>query len=455
MSTIQKTIELNLDGLGGPTHTYAGLSEGNSASARNRARMSHPKAAALQGLDKMKLLADLGVQQAVLPPQERPALGTLRQLGFTGTAETILRRASQEAPELLRACASASSMWAANVATTTPSIDAADRRVHLTPANLVNALHRSLETHATGRVLRTLFPQETGFAHHKPLPCTDTLSDEGAANHIRLCEMHGTKGLHLFVFGRQALSSPTRCPRPREYPARQTYEASQAICRLHRIPLAQVLFAQQHPAAIDQGVFHNDVIATGNQNMLLYHELAFVNTEAIIAELRARYRQLTQQELYLYQVASRQLSVRDAVQTYLFNCQIVTLPGGAMVVLAPLECQDSPTARAILHELQSDPACPIEAIEYVDLTQSMLNGGGPACLRLRVILTADEVGQMRQTVLLTPVLYTTLRAWVEKHYRDRLFLDELADPLLLQESHTALDELTQLLQLGSIYPFQQ
>jgi succinylarginine dihydrolase len=215
------------------------------------------------------------------------------------------------------------------------------------------------------------------------------------------------------------------------------------------------MFVQQHPLAIDQGVFHNDVIATGNQNVLLYHELAFVETGAVIAELRRRYRRINQQEPYLYEVANRRCSVPHVVQTYLFNCQIVTLPGGDMILLAPQECRASPAAIDILNELEGDPICPIKAITYVDLTQSMLNGGGPACLRLRVVLTTDEVSHMLQSVLLTPALYTTLRAWIEKHYRENLSLDDLADPLLLRESRTALDELTQFLKLGAIYPFQQ
>ena len=55
---------------------------------------------------------------------------------------------------------------------------------------------------------------------------------------------------------------------------------------------------------------------------------------------------------------------------------------------------------------------------------------------------------------MTPALYETLTQWVSKHYRDALRENDLADPQLLIECRTALDELTRILKLGSVYPFQ-
>jgi succinylarginine dihydrolase len=54
----------------------------------------------------------------------------------------------------------------------------------------------------------------------------------------------------------------------------------------------------------------------------------------------------------------------------------------------------------------------------------------------------------------TPALGAELVAWVERHYRDRLVPADLCDPALARESFTALDELTGILRLGSIYDFQ-
>ena len=84
----------------------------------------------------------------------------------------------------------------------------------------------------------------------------------------------------------------------------------------------------------------------------------------------------------------------------------------------------------------------------------MQNGGGPACLRLRVALKEHELLAINPHTQITNNKFIELNQWVDKHYRDELSIADLADPNLLNESQTALDELTQILQLGSVYPFQ-
>ena len=81
------------------------------------------EAGGLEGLEKMKFLAGLGVKQAVLPPHERPRLPTLRRLGFTGGDGDILAAVQRVDPTLLAAVSSALAMWAANAATVSPSAD--------------------------------------------------------------------------------------------------------------------------------------------------------------------------------------------------------------------------------------------------------------------------------------------------------------------------------------------
>src|SRR5690349_2574420 len=127
--------ELQFDGLVGPTHHYAGLSPGNLASQAHAGEASNPRAAALEGLTKMRRVRELGIVQAVLPPQPRPSVALLRRLGFTGTDVAVLSRALAEAPDLLHAASSASSMWAANAATVVPASDSADGKTHFVPAN--------------------------------------------------------------------------------------------------------------------------------------------------------------------------------------------------------------------------------------------------------------------------------------------------------------------------------
>ena len=446
--------EVNFDGLVGPTHNYAGLSLGNVASMSHRGAISNPRAAALEGLAKMKFLADLGVPQAVLPPHERPSIATLRALGFAGTDAAVLRAAAKHAPALLAACSSASAMWVANAATVAPSADTADGRVHFTPANLTAKFHRSLEPAQTARTLRAIFCDQAHFVVYDPVPGGAALGDEGAANHTRFAPAHGSRGLHFFVYGHRAFgAADTRGPR--RFASRQALEASQAVARNNRLSDANTIFAQQNPAAIDAGVFHHDVIAVGNENVLLHHERAFADTPSIIRELRRRYAGLHRGgELIALAVPSRRVPLADAVRSYLFNSQLVTVRPGEMVLIAPVECRDTPRVRRFIDDLVARGDTPLRRVHYLDLRQSMRNGGGPACLRLRVVLTDAELAALPAGVRLADETYAALVAWVTKHYRDRLTEDDLADPQLLDESRRALDALTVLLGVDCIYSFQ-
>ncbi|MBR9906053.1 MAG: N-succinylarginine dihydrolase, partial [Gammaproteobacteria bacterium] len=372
-------------------------------------------------------------------------------LGFSGSNSDVLARAAKEAAQLLRAVCSASSMWTANAGTMTPSMDVPDSRVHFTPANLQSSFHRYLEPQTTGRVLQAIFRDEQHFAHHPVLPATPAFSDEGAANHTRLCGEYGEPGVHLFVYGRQAFGDVRSGERePTRFPARQTLEASQAVARQHGLTQEQTVFAQQHPDAIDAGVFHNDVIAVGNGPVLLYHEMAFLDEEGTLNELRAK----MASPLIPVRVPLEAVSMEDAVASYLFNSQLLSNPDGTMTLVVPGECQER---EAVWNTIQNHLLAgnnPISEVIVKDVKQSMRNGGGPACLRLRVVLKDAERAALTGRVLLTDTLYDDLTAWVNRHYRDRLAPDDLADPKLAEESLTALDELTQLLKIGSVYPFQ-
>ncbi|KEZ77466.1 N-succinylarginine dihydrolase [Salinisphaera hydrothermalis] len=448
------TREINFDGLVGPTHNYSGLAHGNIASASHRGLVSNPREAALQGLAKMKALHDAGFAQGVLPPQPRPAIEMLDRLGFTGTPSQKLAAAWAADPAIVRAISSAAAMWTANAATITPSPDAADGRVHFTAANLQSSFHRAIEAPTTAAALGAIFADESCFVHHQALPATPAFSDEGAANHTRLCSTYDAPGVHLFVYGREGLdrghAKPTGSKR---FTARQTLEASQAVARQHGLKAVQCVFARQSATAIDAGVFHNDVIAVGNGPVLLYHETAFADEDTVLAELREKMG-ARGARLIPVRVASEAVSLADAVATYLFNSQLLTRADGSMVVIVPAECERNPAVAAELGRIVADPANPIAEYRAYDVKQSMDNGGGPACLRLRVVLTAAERAAMNPGVLFDDALHDKLGAWVERHYRDRLAVDDLADPALIDETQTALDELTRLLKLGSIYAFQ-
>lgn len=444
MNTRQTAIEANFDGLVGPTHHYGGLSYGNVASTASKARLSNPREAALQGLDKMAALAALGLAQGVLPPQERPAIDLLRSFGFGGSEAEVLQRAATDQPGLLSAASSAASMWTANAATVSPGADTADGRVHFTPANLVSKLHRAIEAPTTARALKAVFADDNQFAHHATLPACPALGDEGAANHTRLCAEHGAPGVEFFVYGTADDSQHTR------FPARQTRLASEAVARLHGLDSSRCIFAQQHPDAIDAGVFHNDVISVGNGNTLLYHELAFADSSATLDALQAK----ADFDLHLLQVRSADVPIADAVSSYLFNSQLVSLPEGGMALICAQQCRDTPSVWAAIEKLLAGNN-PLKRVEVFDLNQSMANGGGPACLRLRVVLDPAQRAAVNPACWINDATLAALRGWVTTHYRDRLSVEDLGDPALLGEVRTALDALTQLLNLGSIYPFQR
>ena len=450
-TTAQLARELNFDGLVGPSHHYGGLSFGNVASAQHEGDWSNPRQAALQGLAKMRALHALGLGQALMPPHMRPDLSLARRLGFGGDDAAILAALAKEQPTLLAASYSASSMWTANAATVSPSADSDDGRVHFTPANLQNKLHRSIEAPTTARILQAIFADDEHFVHHAPLPSTAALGDEGAANHTRLTPDYGARGVQLFVYGESATQRGT--PRPKLFPARQTLESCLALARLHRLPAERVILAQQHPDTIDKGVFHNDVISVGNRGVFFFHEEAFLDGERVLDELTRKYAAVTGQPLALVRVRAPDVTVAEAVSTYLFNSQLVTLPDGQTLLVAPKDCADHPRVSAYVKQLV-DGDSPIDAVRYFDLRQSMNGGGGPACLRLRVVLTAEEERALAPGVRFSDELDGKLVAWIERHYRDRLRPSDLADPQLIGETERALDELTQLLGLPSIYPFQ-
>ncbi len=440
-----KAREVNFDGLVGLTHHYAGLSFGNEASTKHRFQVSNPRLAAKQGLLKMKTLADAGFPQAVIPPHERPYIPVLRQLGFTGRDEQILENVARLAPHWLSSASSASSMWVANAATVCPSADALDGKVHLTVANLNNKFHRSLEAPTTEALLRAIFRDENSFTVHDALPQVALFGDEGAANHNRLGGDYGDPGVQLFVYGREEGNAS----HPKRYPARQSREASEAVARLNQVNPHQRIFAQQNPDVIDLGVFHNDVIAVSNRQVLFCHQLAFARQQALFEQLRSQVAGFTPLEVPVAEV-----SVQDAVTTYLFNSQLLSRDDGSMMLVLPQECREHAGVWRYLNRLLEEDN-PIDDLQVFDLRESMSNGGGPACLRLRVVLTPQELQAVNPAVIMNDTLFNTLNNWVDRYYRDRLTAADLADPQLLREGREALDTLTQLLNLGSVYPFQQ
>ena len=412
--------EINFDGLVGPSHNYAGLSFGNLAATNNAGSVSAPRAAALQGIAKMRRMLELGLPQGLLLPHDRPAAAWLRELGFGGDDDAVLAAAWAEDPALLGNASSASAMWTANAATVSPAPDTPDGRCHFSVANLATMLHRGIEPAQTARQLRLAFADAAHFTVHDALPAA--LGDEGAANHMRLTSAHGARGIELFVYGARSAAG---------FPARQHRTASAAVARRHGLDPTTVLLVQQSVAAIAAGAFHNDVVAVANETMLFAHEQAFEEPATVHAFVRARLPAAT-----IVEVPAARVSLEAAIRSYLFNSQLVTLPDGTMALIVPSECHETPEVWAWLQELLAGNG-PIRSVEVLSLRESMRNGGGPACLRLRVAVDEAAHAAIDPRFLLDPAACDVLAAVVERHWPERIAPDDLGNPALWQQCRTA------------------
>jgi succinylarginine dihydrolase len=396
--------EVNFDGIIGPSHNFAGLSPGNLAATRNRGETSHPRAAALEGIAKMRGNLALGLRQGILLPHARP---NHRWLAGLGT------RFADAPPHSQAQSLSASPMWAANAATVSPAPDTADGKCHLSVANLVTMPHRSHEWPETLAQLRLAFAGPA-FVVHGPVP--PPFGDEGAANHMRLAASHDAPGVEVFVYG--IAGGP--------FPARQHPDASAAVARRHR--LERVLFVQQSDAAIAAGAFHNDVVAVANGRVLFAHEQAFADKERFYADLRALL-----PEVEVVEVPADRVSLADAIRSYLFNAQLVTLASGEMALIVPGEARDTPSVWAWLQDHVAGNG-PIRRVEVVDVRQSMGNGGGPACLRLRVVCDPATVDPR---FLVDSARLDRIAGVIEAHWPEAIPFDAIAYPALIAQIEAA------------------
>ncbi|GDY12384.1 N-succinylarginine dihydrolase 1 [Planctomycetota bacterium] len=419
--------ELQLDGLPGPTLFHGGLSPGNVASQGNAGGTSSPRAAALATLDKIRAVLGLGMPVAVLPPLPRPDVVFLRRCGFFGDVPAVLTAAATAAPELLRLASSSSFMWTANAATIAPSTDTEDGRLHAVVANLAAMPHRLLESNGRFTQLTALLAP-LGGAVHPPLPGHPALGDEGAANHSRLAS--GGEVIHVFVHGR-GFPAADSIAAPSRYPARQSLAGSLAVARLLALPAQRVLHVRQQAAAIDAGAFHNDVVMVGTRDRVLIHQQAWTDQPAVIQQLRQRL-----PGLRVAEISADDLSLADSVACYLFNSLLAPTPQGWAMV-APVECAaDRP--RRIIDRLLGEGF--IDRVVFCDLRESMRGGGGPACLRLRLDLTSEELARVPPWARCDSARINQLESWVRRYYRDRLLPADLSDPALAAESAAALAE---------------
>ncbi len=438
--------EIVFIGLPGPSHNYGGLAPGDLASEKHAGNISQPTEAALQVIKLAEVLHEKGVTVAILPPHPRPYLQVAEKIGYQGSHKDIIKLLAAENPKLLSMLYSSASMWAANSATVTPAADAKDKKLHIMPANLISNLHRSIEAEHSYKIFSQILADKNTVVH-EPLPNHVVFGDEGAANHMRMAAAHGEKGLNIFVFGKEATVPGS--PAPKLYPARQTKEASEAIARLHNIPESQTVFIKQNPEVIDQGVFHNDVIALSHLNLLLYHEHAFSDKDSVIYEITSKFKSTTGNIPVFIEVMEGELSVGDAVHSYFFNSQIISDKDGNMIFIAPQEVKENNKAKKLIDKIIADKTNPISSAIYVDLKQSMQNGGGPACLRLRAVLSDEQIKHMEEktNIIFNYVLAEKLRKSIKKYYPEMLEPKQLASPDLYRDAMKALEDIEKILNL--------
>lgn len=411
--------EINFDGIIGPSHNYAGLSLGNIASASNAGHVSEPRAAALQGVAKMRANMDLGLAQGFFLPLDRPNSAWLERLGTT---------VNEADPHLRAQAFSASSMWAANAATVSPAADTKDGTCHLTVANLQTMPHRSHEWTSTLAQLKVAFA-DPAFTVHAPIP--SPFGDEGAANHMRLTLEHGRSGVEIFVYG--LTGGP--------FPARQHIESSKAVARIHGLDPAKTLFIQQSNKAIAAGAFHNDVVAVANERVLFTHEHAFEDREGSYAAIRAAF-----PEVEIVEVPESAVSLEDAIKSYLFNAQLLTLPDGSMALIVPTEARDTASVWSWLEAHQAGNG-PIRKVIAVDVRQSMANGGGPACLRLRV---AADPSKVDPRFMATHDKLDAIAEVIERYWPEAIAPNDLSSSDLVHKVQTARAALLEVTGLTGI-----
>jgi succinylarginine dihydrolase len=443
------TNEVNFDGLVGPTHHFSGLSYGNTHGTNNAGKVSYPKKAALQGLDKMKLLHDMGYPQGIIPPQVRPYIEPLKELWYRGKESRMVKRVAENNYSLASAIHSASSMWVANAATVIPSVDSINGKINFIVANLKSNYHRSIEAPQTIKLFKDIFRDPSHFTIHAPI---ETFGDEGAANHTRLCEDYNSPGLHLFMYGKVSNRSDSVIeklnPDPSIYPARQDYEASKMVSMIGGLHSLNSEFYKQNAKAVDSGVFHNDVCGVGNLDFYMYHEFSIYGSnfqETVKNRFCSINNSISIRPTFL-EVKNDEVSIEKAVETYLFNSQILKGDNG-MILIAPTNCEQDEIVSRYINKVLEDKTNPLNEVKYVDLTQSLMNGGGPACLRLRVVMTEDELKSCNQNYILNNSLYDRLCSCVDEFYRDEVEPDALGNLQLYKDFKKATEEIYKIFDL--------
>jgi succinylarginine dihydrolase len=201
------------------------------------------------------------------------------------------------------------------------------------------------------------------------------------------------------------------------------------------------MFVEQSEEAIAAGAFHNDVVAVANEHVLFAHEKAFADRSALVVNCERLV-----PGFELVEVPDAEVPLADAISSYLFNAQLVTPPDSEMTLVVPEEARETPSVWTWLqrHLVGNGP---IRRVQVVDVRQSMANGGGPACLRLRVAADADRVDPR---FLVDEAKLDRLSAVIAQHWPEEIANADLTSESLIGTVERARAALLDALELGEL-----
>ena len=194
------------------------------------------------------------------------------------------------------------------------------------------------------------------------------------------------------------------------------------------------MLVEQSRAAVDAGAFHNDVVAVSNLELMLAHPDAFTDFANVQAAVCGG---LPGAKV----VAVEGLPLADAIASYLFNSQLISLPEGGMAMVLPAEVRDNHTASRAL-DAALGQAGDVRKTVFVDVRESMRNGGGPACLRLRVPVSAADQAAIHPGYILDEARLDRLARLIETHWPVAVAPADLSNPALWETARGADAALT-------------
>lgn len=372
-----------IDCMPGPTSHFGGHSIGNIASMTSKNMPSNPKKAAIEWLDKVSLVQSLGAKQIVLPPHRRP----------------LIHHANHPRLENL----SSGFIWMANAGHFIPATDTTLHAHQFIPANMKSGHHRKNEHRFHAYWIKQILKNINHHIHSPLRAC-----DEGAANAIRLWK--NNQSIFILVHGHPKTAFPSR-------QSKDSFNELQSLVKLKNL-----IILQQKSKAIDHGVFHNDVISFGFKNVLFCHEHSFEDQKNQLYQLNQLFLNTTKSKLHIIQINEQDLPLTECIDTYLFNSQVILI-NNKITLLSPKAAKRNEKSFKIIQEWIANDY--IHDVKFIDINSSLMNGGGPACLRLCIYLLDSEIHAIPRQFWLTSKKINELKQIIETKYPSSLDLSDI------------------------------